>query len=139
MKCQEEICETCGAHKSNWRDMLGTECEEEHGPYAAGDEWVSEWRDGKWQPLKEIHTCYFCDRSGSDANRIAVVMPPREYCCDDAVECDARWQKGKVEITDIESKIRRVVKGELWMATTFGLFAVGKATDRIVARITELL
>ncbi len=42
----------------------------------------------------EAHTCYFCDHTGTDVNRIAVVMPPKEYCCDDAVACDHRWQEG---------------------------------------------
>ncbi len=40
---------------------------------------------------RETHTCYFCDHTGQDVNRIAVVMPPKEYCCDDAVACDHRW------------------------------------------------
>ena len=41
----------------------------------------------------EAHTCYFCDHTGQDVNRIAVVMPPKEYCCDDGEACDERWQQ----------------------------------------------
>ena len=142
----KELCDYCGAHKSNWRDMLGTECKEEHGePRSGADRAMflsgieydvnllkrklghfpteDEMREaierkeeyGKWGEadltkdwfvgiVPETHTCYFCDHSGSDVNRIAVAMPPREYCCDDAVECDTRWQKGKKE-----DKIRAII------------------------------
>ncbi len=47
----------------------------------------------------ETHTCYFCNHTGQDVNRIARLAgcPGEEdifYCCDDAVACDHRWQEG---------------------------------------------
>ncbi len=52
----------------------------------------------------ESHTCYFCDHTGVDVNRIACIsivfnhaMDERaelpNYCCDDAAACDRRWQR----------------------------------------------
>ena len=50
-------------------------------------------------PVAETHTCYFCNHTGQDVNRIAKLAgcPSEEdifYCCDDAVACDERWQEG---------------------------------------------
>jgi len=44
---------------------------------------------------RETHTCYFCDHTGQDVNRIAIYLGIRstDYCCDDAVACDERWQQ----------------------------------------------
>ena len=53
--------------------------------------------------IEETHTCYYCDHTGVDVNRIACTsiffnhamdehaeLP--NYCCDDGIMCDERWQ-----------------------------------------------
>ncbi len=47
---------------------------------------------------KETHTCYFCDHTGQDVNRIAKPISRFKerqtvYCCDNAILCDERWQQ----------------------------------------------
>ena len=66
-----------------------------------------------WSPT-ETYTCYFCDHEGTDVNRIAVVMPPREYCCQDAVACDERWQAlgTDKEAESLEQKIYDIIDEE---------------------------
>ena len=46
---------------------------------------------------RETHTCYFCDHTGQDVNRIAKPISRFKerqtvYCCDNAILCDERWR-----------------------------------------------
>ncbi len=84
----------------------------------------------------EAHTCYFCNHEGTDVNRIAVVMPPKEYCCDDAVACDHRWSGGNDRL---ERGIRRAINGELFMHSLLEAESRHKLSDVITARVMELV
>ncbi|KKN00453.1 hypothetical protein LCGC14_1137490 [marine sediment metagenome] len=94
------MCETAGHRVYPELIVPDGECSDPRcachsGVEAPDDEWTYQFgqRDGGWQ-APQTHTCYFCDHEGTDVNRIAVVMPPKEYCCQDAVACDHRWQEG---------------------------------------------
>ena len=63
----------------------------------------------------EAHTCYFCDHEGADVNRIAswnvVCRGSTEYCCDDGVMCDERWQA--LQEDNLEAGVTAIVLGEM--------------------------
>ncbi len=92
---------------------------------------------------RETHTCYFCDHTGQDVNRIAVVMPPKEYCCDDGIMCDERWQaldQGDSLEEQIESIIVEEILNEApnWNVPPL-LTLSGNAGSRATARIMKLI
>ena len=90
----------------------------------------------------ETHTCYFCDHTGQDVNRIdrlavnAVGGDEHIYCCDDAVACDHRWSG---ENDRLERGIRRAINGELFMHSLLGAESRHKLSDVITARVMELV
>ncbi len=91
----------------------------------------------------ESHTCYYCNHEGTDVNRIAgwnvVCRGSTEYCCDDGIMCDERWQalEEKKEAEDLEGEIRRAIIGE--QGETFGLVSWASLADRAAARIMKLI
>jgi len=91
----------------------------------------------------EVHACYFCDHTGTDVNRIAAVMPPMEYCCQDAVACDERWQALDQE-DSLEEQIESIIVEEIlneapnWNVPPL-LTLSGNAGGRATARIMELI
>ncbi len=87
---------------------------------------------------RETHTCYFCDHEGTDVNRIAVVMPPKEYCCDDGIMCDERWQAlgTDKEAASLKDKVKQAIYSEVSQpGSVTGITA--RATANVL-RIIEL-
>ena len=85
VRCDSVVstCSVCGAEKEHWRVSEFTRrVRELHNTPA---------------PKMETHTCYFCDHTGQDVNRIATPISRFKerqtvYCCDDGYACDERWQ-----------------------------------------------
>ena len=71
-------CSVCAAEKKHFQESL-----------------FGEMARRIYSPRPKTHTCYFCDHTGQDVNRIAIYLGIRstDYCCDDAVACDERWQQ----------------------------------------------
>ena len=86
----------------------------------------------------EAHTCYFCDHTGTDVNRIATYLGIRstDYCCDDAVACDERWEALETdkEAQSLERKIYAIIDEEALNHVTNEKIAT-ESTNRIMKLI----
>ncbi len=99
----------------------------------------------------ESHTCYFCDHTGIDVNRIACMsivfnhaMDERaelpNYCCDDAVACDERWQA--LQGDDLAGEVGYIILEEALREWGLGVLASAQLDifrKRATARIMKLI
>lgn len=108
---------------------------------------------GRVYATEDTHTCYYCDHEGIDVNRIAFMQHQfhdeaedegdEVYCCDDAVECDKRWQEDDSEarvtgiLTDYCMEIQEVLKG--FTRAKSRTISMGLALNETRRRIMKLI
>ena len=172
--CGDSTCRHAKSHQECWRSRGPTKCSTadclvrcnptvRHEVEAPDDEWAYQFgqRDGGWQ-APQTHTCYFCDREGTDVNRVHSAGNKRVlpvYCCDDGDACDARWQalETNKEAESLEAGgnmktikppgendrlgrgIRRAINGELFMHSLLAAQSRHKLSEVITARVMELV
>ncbi len=89
-----------------------------------------------YSPRPKTHTCYFCDHTGTDVNRIATYRGIRstDYCCDDAVACDERWEVRDDEGESLRARVYEIISEEALNHMTNERIAID-ATNRIMKLI----